>query len=73
MWRGGGPDQIQKDVRTGDSTCWWTWNGENRAGARGLSRAWNQSTVLSNRGERSLFDRSEEDRGVDGKLSESHW
>lgn len=73
MWRGGGPDQVQEDVRAGDSACWRTWDRKNSVSACSISRAWNQSTVLPDRGERSLFDGSEEDRGIDGKLSEGHW
>lgn len=68
----GGPDQVEEDVRTSRLVSRWTRHRQDGAGIGGITRAGNESSLLSHRRQRSLFYRSQEDGGADGELPKSH-
>ena len=72
MRRGGGPHQVQEDVRSRSLTSWWARNRKNSAGSGCFSRAWDQGAILPHSRQRGLLDRGQENRGFDGELPEGY-
>ena len=68
----GRPDQVKKNVRARCSSSGWSRDWQNSVSFGSIARIGNEGALLSNRWERGLFYRSQEDRGSDGELQESY-
>ena len=72
LWGGCRSDQSQKDVRSSCTASWWSRNWEDSPSSSCVAGVGDESAVLSNRWQRGVFDRSQEDGSSDGKFSKSH-
>lgn len=68
----GGPDKSEEDGWEGGSVGRWSRNWKDRFGAGRVARARNEGAVLSDCGQRGVFDGGEENRSSNGELPESN-
>lgn len=66
------PYKVQENVWTCSVTSWWPRNRQNGIGSCSISRAWDQSAILSYCWQRGILNGSQEDRSFNGELPEGY-